>query len=58
MQKRRKAQWKFGRVTNFRNLQNFVGCEFSQHCSPVLHCLFDPLFVVLYKFTLDVILVS
>ena len=38
---------------------NFAGCEFLQHCSLHSCCrlLFDPLFMVLYKFSLDVILI-
>ena len=52
------AQWKFCRVAKIRNLKisqvakfrrlrTFVGCEISQHCSPVCACcllLFDPPF--------------
>ena len=38
---------------------NFAGCEISQHCSPApaVDCFLTCLFVVLYKFALDVILV-
>ena len=38
---------------------NFAGCEILQHCSPApaVHCFLTHLFVVLYKSTLDVILV-
>ena len=38
---------------------NFAGCEISQHCSPAsaIDCFLTRLFVVLYKFSLDVILV-
>ena len=38
---------------------NFAGCEILQHCSPVpaVDCFLTRLFVVLYKFALDVILV-
>ena len=38
---------------------NFAGCEISQHCSPApaVDCFLTRLFVVLYKSTLDVILV-
>ena len=53
MLKRRRAQWKSCRVAKIRNLQ------FSQHCSPApaVDCFLTHLFVVLYKFALDVILV-
>ena len=43
---------------NFAGLRNFAGCEISQQCSPAHLLFFDPLFMVLYKFSLDVILVS
>ena len=36
---------------------NFVGCEISQHCSLHSDCFLTRLFMALYKFSLDVILV-
>ena len=48
MHKRRKTQWKFGRLRNFATLLP---------CIPVVDCFLTRLFVVLYKSTLDVILV-
>ena len=59
MLKRRRVQWKSCRVA--KNLQpaNFASCEISQHCSPAptVDCFLTRLFMVLYKFALDVILV-
>ena len=39
---------------------NFAGSEISQHCSPTpaVDCFLTRLFMVLYKFALDVILVQ
>ena len=53
MMKRRRAQWKSCKVAKIRNL------EISQHYSPApaVDCFLSHLFVVLYKFALDVILV-
>ena len=53
MLKRRRAKWKFCKVAKF------AGCKISQHCSPAsaVDCFLTRLFVVLYKFSLDVILV-
>ena len=53
MLKRRRAQWKSCMVAKIGNLQ------ISQHCSPTpaVDCFLTRLFMVLYKFALDVILV-
>ena len=60
MLKRRRAQCKFCKVSKIRNLCIFAGCEISQNCSPMpdVDCFLTRLFVVLYKFSLDVILVN
>ena len=63
MLKRRKAQWKFCRVAKICNLQisqvaNFPRLpNFATLLPPVVDCFLTHLFVVLYKFSLDVILV-
>ena len=48
-------------LQGYENLQlaNFAGCEISQHCSlvPAVDCFLTRLFMVLYKFSLHVILV-
>ena len=43
----------------FSKPTNFAGCEISQHCSPAptIDCFLTRLFVVLYNFVLNVILV-
>ena len=63
MLKRRKVQWKFCRVAKIRNLQilqpaNFHRLpNFATLLPPAVDCFLTRLFVVLYKFALDVILV-
>ena len=70
MLKRKRARWKSCRVAKmcnlqisqpakFRRLRFFADYEISQHCSPTptVDCFLTRLFVVLYKFALDVILV-
>ena len=59
MQKRRKAQWKFSKVAKIRNLQISQVAKFRN--TATLHscvdCFLTHFFVVLYQFSLDVILV-
>ena len=53
------AGCEFSQPAKFHRLQIFAGYEFSQHCSPALAVdyFLTRLFMVLYKSTLDVILV-